>query len=298
MATLATTISATEVHPLLAARIEGVDLRNSITPQEAAFIEQTIARYPVLIFPGQDIDDAQQIAFTRNFGSLETATSYATDPDEHRLAAVITDVSNVGKDNRTFGPGDVRRMNALGSRRWHSDSSYRKVAARYSLLSARKIPGMGGETQFADMRAAYDALPQHYRELVEDLIVEHTVFHTRAVSGFTEFSDAERAALPPHHHRLVRRHPISGRRSLFLSAHASHIVGWPLPEGRDLLYQLSDFATQPRFVFEHRWTVHDLVIWDNRSTMHRARPYFPETATRDMHRTSVHDERSTLEQPN
>jgi alpha-ketoglutarate-dependent 2,4-dichlorophenoxyacetate dioxygenase len=291
-------ISITEIHPLLGARVEGVDLRQPITADDVAFIEQSIARYPVLVFPAQIIDDRQQIEFSLNFGTLQTATTYATNPDRHRLAAVITDVSNVGKDNQTFGPGDRRRMNALGSRRWHSDSSYQTVPAKYSLLSARTIPGVGGETQFADMRAAYDALPDHLRTLVEDLLVEHNVIYSRAVVGFTDFSEDERSALPPVHQRLVRRHPISRRRSLFLSGHASHIVGWPLPQGRDLLYQLSDFATQPQFVFEHRWTVGDLVMWDNRSLMHRARPYFPETATRDMHRTSVNDVSSTLDQPN
>jgi alpha-ketoglutarate-dependent 2,4-dichlorophenoxyacetate dioxygenase len=291
-------ISITEIHPLLGARVEGVDLRQPITADDVAFIEQSIARYPVLVFPAQIIDDRQQIEFSLNFGTLQTATTYATNPDRHRLAAVITDVSNVGKDNQTFGPGDRRRMNALGSRRWHSDSSYQTVPAKYSLLSARTIPGVGGETQFADMRAAYDALPDHLRTLVEDLLVEHNVIYSRSVVGFTDFSEEERSALPPVHQRLVRRHPISRRRSLFLSGHASHIVGWPLPQGRDLLYQLSDFATQPQFVFEHRWTVGDLVMWDNRSLMHRARPYFPETATRDMHRTSVNDVSSTLDQPN
>ena len=291
-------MSITEIHPLLGARVEGIDLRLPTTAEEVAFIEQSIARYPVLVFPAQIIDDDQQIRFSRYFGTLQTATSYATDPDRHRLAAVITDVSNVGKDNQTFGPGDRRRMNALGSRRWHSDSSYQKVPAKYSLLSARTIPELGGETQFADMRAAYDELPHHMRELVEDLLVEHSVLHSRGVVGFTDFPQAERAALPPVRQRLVRRHPLSRRRSLFLSGHASHIVDWPLPEGRDLLYQLADFATHPRFVFEHTWTVGDLVMWDNRSTMHRARPYVPETATRDMHRTSVNDVASTLDQPN
>ena len=286
-----------ELHPLLGARVEGIDLRRPLAPDDVAFIDHTAARYPVLVFPGQDIDDDQQIAFSRHFGTLQTATSYAT-RREHRLAPVITDVSNVGKDNRTFAPGDKRRMNALGSRRWHSDSSYQKVPATYSLLSAKTIPGQGGETQFADMRAAYDALPAHLRELVEDLVVEHDLLYSRGVIGFREHSDEERAALPAVHQRLVRRHPVSKRRSLFLSAHASHIVGWPLPEGRDLLYQLTDFATQPRFVFEHHWTVGDLVMWDNRSTMHRARPYHPETATRDLHRTSLHDVASTLEQAN
>jgi alpha-ketoglutarate-dependent 2,4-dichlorophenoxyacetate dioxygenase len=290
-------MTVTELHPLLGARVEGIDLRRPLAPDDVAFIDRTAARYPVLVFPGQDIDDDQQIAFSRNFGTLQTATSYATNR-EHRLAPVITDVSNVGKDNRTFAPGDKRRMNALGSRRWHSDSSYQKVPAKYSLLSAKTIPGHGGETQFADMRAAYDALPEHLRTLVEDLVVEHDLIYSRGVVGFTEHSAEERAALPPMHQRLVRRHPVSGRRSLFLSGHASHIVGWPLPEGRDLLYQLTDFATQPRFVFEHRWTVHDLLMWDNRSTMHRARPYFPETATRDLHRTSLNDVASTLDQPN
>src|SRR6185312_10982698 len=150
---IAMSISVTELHHLLGARVEGIDLRQPITADDVSFIEQAIARYPVLVFPAQIIDDEQQIRFSLNFGTLQTATSYSTNPDRHRLAAVITDVSNVGKDNKTFAPGDRRRMNALGSRRWHSDSSYQRIAAKYSLLSARTIPETGGETQFADMRA-------------------------------------------------------------------------------------------------------------------------------------------------
>ena len=282
-------LSVQEAHPLLAARVRGVHIRQGITPADAAAIEQLIARYPVLIFPDQRIDDDQQMAFSRHFGPLQVAVSYATRPGEHRLAAAITDVSNIGKDAQTFQAGDRRRMNNLGSRRWHTDSSYLPVSARYSLLSAHSVPPVGGETQFADMRAAYDALPDHLRDLVETLEAEHDVIYSRSVVGFTDVEPNERAALPPTHKKLVRVHPLSGRKSLYLSSHASHIVGWPVPEGRDLLHELTELATQPGFVYTHVWSLHDLVMWDNRCTMHRGRRHLPETHPRDMHRTTVED---------
>ena len=289
--------SIQERHPLLSAAIVGLDLREKLSPEDVTDIEKAIARYPALVFPNQDITDEQQQEFSRNFGPLQVAVAYETKPGEHRLASVMTDISNLGKDQKTFAAGDRRRMNNLGSRRWHTDASYQHPPGKYSMLSARRIPHNGGDTQFADMRAAYDALSDAMRAMVENLVVVHDVIYSRGVAGFTEFSDEERAALPPKPQRLVRRHPISGRKSLYLSGHASHILGWPIPEGRDLLYELTDFATRPQFVHSHKWAVGDLVMWDNRSSMHRATRFLPETDVRDMRRCTVVDYAPTLEQP-
>ena len=209
----------------------------------------------------------------------------------------MTDAGNIGNDARTYGAGDARRMNNLGSRRWHTDQSFKMRPVKYSLLHARTVAKQGGETQFADMRGAYDALPEDLKERVEGLVIEHSLLNSRKNVGFTDASELEKARLASVHQRLVRRHPRTGRRSLYLSSHAAHVVGWPLPEGLDLLYELTDRATQPPFVFTHNWRLRDAVLWDNRVTMHRARRHVPETDPRDMRRVSVLDETNTLAQP-
>jgi alpha-ketoglutarate-dependent 2,4-dichlorophenoxyacetate dioxygenase len=254
------------VHPLVAARIHGLDLRNPVSLEDVLAIEQTSARYPVLIFPKQQITDDQLLAFSENFGPVHTAMSYQTRKHEHRLQPKITDISNVGKDNQTFRRGDNRRMNTFVSKRWHTDASYEPIPARYSFLLAYTVAKQGGETQFADMRAAYDDMPEDLRPVVEDLSCEYNILWARMLSGYTEFPDDERAKLAPSQHRLVRRHPLSGRKSLYLSGHATHVVD------------------------SHRWSVRDLVMWDNRVLMHRGRRHIPESDPREMHRATVMDD--------
>ncbi|MFT4066956.1 TauD/TfdA dioxygenase family protein [Paraburkholderia sp.] len=278
------------VHPLLAARIHGLDLSHPVSLEDVEAIEQTSGRYPVLIFPKQQITDDQLLAFSANFGPVHTAMSYQTRKDEHRLQPKITDISNVGKDNQTFRRGDHRRMNTFVSKRWHTDASYEPIPARYSFLLAYTVAKQGGETQFADMRAAYDEMPEDLRPVVENLSCEYNILWARMLSGYTEFPDDERAKLAPSQHRLVRRHPVSGRKSLYLSGHATHIVDWPIPEGRDLLRELMEYATHPQFVYTHRWSVRDLVMWDNRVLMHRGRRHIPESDPREMHRATVMDD--------
>jgi alpha-ketoglutarate-dependent 2,4-dichlorophenoxyacetate dioxygenase len=290
-------INVRELHPGFAAEVVGLDLR---TPPDAALvaeIEQAIDRHPVLVLRNQDLTDAQHIAFTRPFGDLQQSTEYLTETGEFRLPPLMTDASNMGKDQKTFGPGDARRMSNLGSRRWHTDGSFKDRPVKYSLLAARSVVRQGGETQYADMRGAYDALPEELKAHIDDLIVEHSLLHSRRMAGFNEANDNEKARLGSVHQRLVRRHPKTGRASLYLSSHASHIVGWPRPEGLDLLYELVDRATQPQFVYTHAWRLYDIVMWDNRVTMHRARRHWPETDPRDMRRVSVVDEANTLAQP-
>ncbi|ABE33845.1 alpha-ketoglutarate-dependent 2,4-dichlorophenoxyacetate dioxygenase [Paraburkholderia xenovorans LB400] len=277
-------------HPTIAARIRGLDLRQPLSDEQVDEIGQASAIYPVLIFPNQLIDDAQLMAFSQNFGPLQPVVSFHTAKADHRLSPMVSDISNLDKNNRTFPAGDRRRMNFLSSRRWHTDGSYLPTPNRYSMLLAYTVARVGGQTQFADMRAAYDALPAEWLELVEDLTLEHNVMHSRAVAGFTDFDEEERRRFPATHKKLVRRHPVSGRLSLYLSGHASHVVGWPVPEGLDLLRELTEFATQPQFVYTHEWSVRDLVMWDNRSLMHRARRHFPDTDVREMHRASTIDD--------
>lgn len=280
-----------QVEPLtpgFAARITGPDLRAAIDAPAVEAIGDAINRYGVLVFPGQFITDAQQMAFSRCFGDLETTVRAYRSDFVPRLDVHIADISNLDPDNRVLPKNDRRRLNALGNRLWHSDSSFKRVPARFSLLSARVIPAEGGETQFADMRAAWDALPDRMKARLDRLVCEHTQLFSRARIAFTDWSEEERAKMAPVPQVLVRVHPGSGRKSLFLSSHAGRIRGMEEPEARVLLMDLMEHATQREFVYTHRWAVGDLVMWDNRCTMHRAREY-DETQVRDMHRTTVSD---------
>jgi alpha-ketoglutarate-dependent 2,4-dichlorophenoxyacetate dioxygenase len=278
-----------------AGEVSGVDASHALSREDVAAISSGMDQYGVLVFHDQHLDDARQLAFSRNFGALEQATGDIAQGAERRLSLDVNDISNLDKDNRVLARDDRRRLFGLGNRLWHSDSSFKAVPAKYSLLSARVIPGAGGNTEFADMRAAYDALDDETRALCEGLVCEHSQLFSRATLGFSDFTDDERRRFAPVLQRLVRRHPATGRKSLFLASHAGAIVGWPVPEARAFLRELTEHATQRKFVYAHAWRQWDLVMWDNRVTMHRARPY-DHTQVRDMHRTTVACEQSTMEQ--
>ncbi|MBT5191228.1 MAG: TauD/TfdA family dioxygenase, partial [Rhodospirillaceae bacterium] len=220
-------------------------------------------------------------------GELEHAigTSLRASKD-NRFPTNFADVSNLDKENRPFEREDRRRLFAIGNRLWHSDSSFKETPAKYSLLHAHSIPSKGGNTEFADMRAAYDALDEETKAEVEDLICEHSQLYSRGKTLFTDFTDEERERFAPVHQVLVRTHPVTGRKSLYLSSHAGTILGWPTPEASIYLQDLVEHATQRQYVYTHEWRVGDLVIWDNRQTMHRARP-FPDQEPRDMRRTTL-----------
>ncbi|MCG8546407.1 MAG: TauD/TfdA family dioxygenase, partial [Alphaproteobacteria bacterium] len=292
------TLSIRQIHPIFVGEVEGVDLRQPLDTETAAAIEAGMDEYAVLVFRDQDITDEQQAAFSRNFGNLERpgGKSNITKPDQVRLGPEMADISNLDRDNKVFDRDDRRRMFNLGNRLWHSDSSFRAIPAKFSLLSARIIPSKGGETQFADMRAAYDALDDETKERIDDLICEHSLIYSRGLLGFDELSEDERANFKPVLQRLVRTHPVTGRKSLYLSSHAGTIVGWPMPEARCFLRDLIEEATQPEMVYTHEWRRHDLVIWDNRQTMHRARRFNDTEEVRDMRRTTVAGEEPTVSQ--
>lgn len=286
-------IKKRELHPNFAAELVGVDLHQPPDRVLVAQIKGMIEEHPVLVLRNQDLTDEQHIAFMQPFGDLQQSTEYLTLKGEFRLPALMTDASNMSKDNRTFAAGDARRMSNLGSRRWHTDGSFKERPVKYSLLAARSVVSHGGETQFADMRGAYDALPDGLKLSIDGLVVEHNLLHSRRMVGFAEANETEKAKLGSVHQRLVLRHPRTNRASLYLSSHASHVVGWPVPEGLDLLYELTDRATQSQFVYTHSWRLYDIVMWDNRVTMHRARRHSPETDARDMRRVSVLNEANT-----
>jgi alpha-ketoglutarate-dependent 2,4-dichlorophenoxyacetate dioxygenase len=290
-------IELTPLHPTLGAEVRRVDLTRPVMPEVFAEIDEAFNRYGILVFPAQPVTDAQQLEFSRLFGPLEVNPNYAG--AKMRLRPDIADISNLDAEGRVLARDDRRNLFNLGNQLWHTDSSFKRIPAKCSLLSARELPcpgpAGGGETEFADLRAAWDALPEARQRELEGLVVEHSIFRSRSQIGFADFNDEIFKQLPPVTQTLVRHHPASGRTSLYLASHASHVVGWPVEEGRALIEELIAFATQPQFVYRHRWTVGDLVIWDNRCTMHRGRPY-DDTQRRVLHRTTVSDIANTLEQ--
>lgn len=252
--------------------------------------------FAFLIARDQVLDDEQQYAFSQHFGPMERATGDAARPEERRLPPEINDISNLDQHGKIMARNDRRRLFNLGNQLWHSDSSFKATPSKYSLLSGRAIPPEGGNTEFADMRAAWDALAAKTQARCMDLVCEHTQLYSRGRLGFNDFNEEERERYAPVPQRLVRRHPNTGRLSLYLSSHAGTIQGWSIPEARLFLFELNEHATQRQFVHAHEWRQWDLVMWDNRVVMHRARP-FDADQVRDLHRTTVADRAPTLAQP-
>ncbi len=278
-----------------AGEVSGIDLTRHLSDSEVAAIHAGMDQFGVLVFHDQKLDDESQLAFSRQLGPLEQATGDIAAPQDRRVGMDLNDISNLDKHGELLPRDDRRRLFGLGNQLWHSDSSFKDVPAKYSLLSARRIPPTGGNTEFADMRAAYDALDEATRREVHDLICAHSQIFSRGILGFDEFTEAERLKWAPVRQRLVRRHPTTGRLSLYLASHAGGIEGWPVPEARAFLRDLTEHATQRQFVYAHVWKPFDLVMWDNRVTMHRARRYDPGEV-RDMRRTTLTNEVSSLEQ--
>jgi alpha-ketoglutarate-dependent 2,4-dichlorophenoxyacetate dioxygenase len=282
--------------PNIAGEVTGVDLTKPLTPQEVAAIEAGMDKYAVLVIPGQQITDEQQMAFTVNFGPIEDARGgNVTKPQDKRLVTGMNDVSNLGKDGKPLARDSRQRLFNIGNMLWHSDSSFRAIPAKYSLLSARVVNRKGGNTEFAHMGAAYEALDDETKREIEDLVCEHSLMYSRGSLGFLDYTEEEKQMFKPVRQRLVRSHPVTGRKSLYLSSHAGAILGMPMPEARMLLNDLKEHATRPQFVYVHKWKLHDLVIWDNRQTMHRVRRY-DDSQPRDMRRTTVAGNAPTVAQ--
>ena len=284
------TISVTALHPLFVGEVSGVDLRVPVAPETLRELARALNRYAVLVFPGQPMTDQQQIEFSRLFGPLEVAVGSISQTRKSRLGQkLLADVSNIDESGRIRALSDPWRLMQQANQLWHTDSSFKRVPGKFSFLSARELPPTGGETEFADLRAAYAALDVATQERIEGLLAEHSLLHSRSLLGYTDFTADERAAFPPVPQSVVRVHPGSGRKTLYLASHASHIIDWPAQQGRALLDHLTEFSTQPCFVHRHHWRLHDLVAWDNRCTLHRARPYDDAGRRRDMRRTTVQD---------
>jgi alpha-ketoglutarate-dependent 2,4-dichlorophenoxyacetate dioxygenase len=287
-------LDITPLHPHFAAKITGADLSRPINPEVQNAIERAMDMYAVCVLPDQRIDDAQQIAFSRFFGPLEVSPGIGREPgaipaDARIQHKEIFDISNLDQNGDILDGSNPRTAFMRGNELWHTDSSFKAPNAAWSMLHAKAVPPTGGNTEFADTRAAYDALPEPMKQRLEGLVAEHSIWHSRSKLGSYVPTEAESKLFPWARHKVVRRHPASGRNALYIAAHASHIVGMPVEEGQALLQELMAFATQPQFVYSHPWEVGDLVIWDNRCTMHRATPYEATGHVRDLRRTTIVD---------
>ena len=290
-------ISIVPIGKCFAGEVSGVNLRRPLSTKTVAAIDSGMDEYAVLVFRGQDINDEEQLEFSRALGPIESSIGgNITRLDQRRLGTDIADVSNLDQNQNIYARDDRRRLFNLGNRLWHSDSSFRAIPAKYSLLSARSIPADGPNTEYADMRAAYDTLDDKIKAEVEGLICEHSLMYSRGQLGFTDFTEEEQQTFAPVRQVLVRTHPVTMRRSLFLASHAGTIVGWPMAEARIFLRDLIEWATQPQFVYVHDWRLHDLVIWDNRQTMHRVRRFNETEDVRDVRRTTVSSDGPTTTQ--
>ena len=258
-------------------------------------IEAAMDRYAVLVFPDQPLTNEEQLAFSEPFGYLEPSRGTMHPDHQLRFDSRLSDISNLRYGEAKAQATDRRWMSSMANRLWHSDSTYKPTPAKYSMLSARIVPSWGGETEFADLRAAYDALPARQKARIEDLVALHSLAFSRAKLGFADFAANEIEMNKPVPQTLVRVHPGSKRKTLYLASHAGEIAGMTVPEGRMLLLDLMEHATQREFVYRHNWKVGDFVIWDNRCTMHRGRD-FDMSETRDMRRTTVGDVAPTIEQ--
>jgi alpha-ketoglutarate-dependent 2,4-dichlorophenoxyacetate dioxygenase len=285
-----------QLHKHFVGEVSGLDLRKPLTRDEAVEVEAGMDKYAVLVFHDQDITDEQQMAFALNFGERENPRGgNVTKKEDLRLDSGLNDVSNLDKDGKPLAKDHRQHLFNLGNCLWHSDSSFRPIPAKFSLLSARVVNPKGGNTEFADMRAAYDALDDETKAEIDDLICEHSLMYSRGSLGFLDYSDEEKQLFKPVLQRLVRTHPVHRRKSLYLSSHAGVVRGRSVPEGRLLLRDLTEHATQPEFVYAHKWAVHDLVMWDNRQTMHRVRRY-DQSQPRDMRRATVAGTQPTVDQ--
>ncbi|MGH7934254.1 MAG: TauD/TfdA dioxygenase family protein [Candidatus Binataceae bacterium] len=289
-------IAVYPITPGFAAEIGDVDLSQPLDPAELGAIKQAFWDYGVVIFPGQALTQEQHIDFAKNFGPLETTIAVLNKHRNLRLPPDLVDIANLNSRNEIWGEQSRTRMFSLGNRLFHTDSSFKYLPARASLLYALTIAPIGGHTEFTDMRAAYDALPGEMKRRLAGLVAEHSLAYSRARTGFTNFTEAESSNLPPVPQVMVRTIPENGRESLYLASHAGRILGMPEAEGRALIDHLLAHASQRQFVYTHRWRVHDLVMWDDRCTMHRGIDFDDLRWTRDMHRATVSDIANTCEQ--
>ncbi len=286
------TLDIRPLHPLFAAEVHGFDFSAPPERMDMDAVRAAARRHGVLVFRNATPPtDEQHIAFSKLLGPIEQGNIIkVTGFDRRRVRYMeLVDVGNIDPDGNIF-PADHRRMLfRKGDRLWHADMSFMENRATYSMLVGHEIPPEGGDTEFADMRAVFDELPPEMQRLAESLTVEHSIWRSRTLAGFPEPTEEELASRPPVRHPLVNVQAGSGRKSLYIASHASHVVGWPLELGRGLLAELTRFATQPKFVYRHQWRPGDMLMWDNLSTLHRATEFEDSKYRRDMRRTTCRE---------
>jgi alpha-ketoglutarate-dependent 2,4-dichlorophenoxyacetate dioxygenase len=279
---------------LFGAQIMGADLRYEPDVALVEAIEAAMAKYALVVLPDQHISDEQQIRFSRAFGPLELPPHMGLKrPQQHdlqrRIRPEMYDVSNIDTDGAFLPIESLKMASNRANEEFHTDSSFNALPTKWSLLSGRIVPPEGADTLYVDTRAAYDALPPDMKTRAEDAVAEHYFWKTRGRAGFNVITDDMKRAMPPARQNVVRTIPESGRKALLIGNHATHIVGWPLDEGRQFLDELNAFATQPQFTYTHKWRAGDLVIWDNRCTLHRATPFDVFKYKRDLRRTTINE---------
>lgn len=293
------TLSIKRKHDYFVGEVSGIDLSTPLTKQEAQKIHEGMDEFGVLVFADQSLTDEQQITYTKNFGDLELHVgSNVLKTSERRLRLEFADVSNLDQDGEILKKGDRRRMFNLGNRLWHTDSSFRVTPSKFSILSCRSTPRFGGNTEFSFMPAVYDALDVDTKIEIEGLITEHSLIYSRGQLGFSDFTEKEMEMFKPVRHAMVRSNEFTHRKSIYLSSHIGRIIGWEVPEGRDYIRELMEFATQRHFIYAHHWKPRDLVMWDNRQCLHRVRPFKDTGEKRDMRRTTVAGDGPTIDQLN
>ena len=279
-----------------AAEIGNVDLSQPLPDETFAEIQSAFWKYAVLVFPQQNLTAEQHLAFSARFGPVENERTLDPKATPTRYLAEFADISNLDAEGRIWGENSRQRMFKAGNKLWHTDSSFKRLPALCSLLYSHTIAPIGGHTEFADQRAAYDALPEEMKQKLHGLVAEHCIAHSRARNGFTEFNEDERRRLPPVPQVLVRTIPQNGRKSLYVASHAGRVFGMPDAEGRALIDGLIRHVTQRQFVYTHRWRAGELVMWDNRCTMHRGTDYDDLRVVRDMQRVTISDVANSCEQ--
>lgn len=285
------------LNPYFAVEVGPIDLRRVYDADTLLEVRAGLDEYALLVFRDQQFTDEEHLAFAQRLdGELHTKTGISAFKKSRFGNEALADVSNVTDTGEIQSSDDRRRMYGLGNRLWHTDASFQDPAGRYSMLFARVVPPVSADTEYADMRAAYDSLSDEMKARLEGLRVHHSIAHSREILGFT-FSEKEREILKGAVQPLVRTLPRSGRKSLYIAAHASKILDWPIPEGRLLLLDLIEHATKPEYVYRHSWNVGDLVIYDNRATMHRARPYQDTKYRRELRRVTTLDTPFEIDQP-
>jgi alpha-ketoglutarate-dependent 2,4-dichlorophenoxyacetate dioxygenase len=282
-------LKLTPLHPHFVAEASGIDLARPLSREQVDDITAAMNQHAVLVWRRQPLTQQQQMQFASSFGTLDIGLKRVFKRQERLEYEEMIDISNVGADGQVVKRDAPKNLSNFANMLWHSDSSFQAPRAAYSMLSAVALPSWGGNTEFADLRAAYDALPDRIKQEIQDLKAEHSALHTRLLLGDNAYTDEQKKAIPPATWPLVTTHPGSGRKVLFVGVHATHIVGWPVAEGRMYLHDLLEHATQREFVYAHEWQVGDLVMWDNRSTLHRGRRY-DISERRELRRTTINDD--------